>query len=71
MRLLATEPEEIPQFLQGMVEEAKKLKRELANIQWHLKGLGMADVYVMSPRDRAMYAEVISENIEKFAKLAL
>lgn len=69
MRLLSSD--DIPEILRAMKEETKALKRDLAHIQWHMKGMGLAEVYAMSALDRKLYAEVIAENVEKFAKATI
>lgn len=65
-RLSQLEPEEIQAYLNNLDAQSKKLKKQIYEICWAMRGGITADqAWELSPEDREIILEIMKQNVER------
>ncbi len=62
---------EILQFVKGLDNEAKIIKKDALKIAWYMRGMSYSEALNLSPEERELVGDIIKENLETTKKSGL
>lgn len=62
---------EILQYVKGLDNEAKSIKRDAMKIAWYMRGMSYSEALNLTPEDREIVGDIIKDNLETTKKSGL